>query len=82
MLSLLLTRAWLEGYSSLSVCVCGVCMCVCVCVSALFQMFKRIFNFTFEKYANGRLTCKPSLCVLLHLLNIFIVEKDKKKDSF
>ncbi len=37
--------------------------------------------FSFEKYANGRLTCKPSLCVPLRLLNNFILEKDRKNNG-
>ena len=39
-----------------------------MCVSTyFFKYYDGFFNFSFEKHANGRLTCKPSLCVLLQV---------------
>ena len=75
----LLTRAWAEGYSNHPVCV-----SVCVC-QHIFGHFLNYYNgfcvFGLKKYIDGQITCILFLCVLLRVLNVFVLEKEQCKVS-
>ncbi len=57
-------------------------MCVCLVSVHLKKYYFGFLDFSFEKYAIRRLTCASCLCVLLHVLNTLVVEKDRKKGLF